>query len=155
MLVQAQTQFADIWYFPNGGYLSEYGYADSLAGMITDNITGSTADVAVYGLYQWHGAPATYHGPQTYGVAYYKLVTPTVSNSTGTATFDGVALETDYIITHGLGYTPTFVIIQATSADACDNSWISDITSSTFTITFQMNPTTGTDNLSFSWLAVR
>lgn len=78
-----------------------------------------------------------------------------LQGNTGSATVSGTALQTAYVITHSLGYTPTSISIQAKSANASVLSYISAITSTTFTITFISVPILGTNNISFYWVAYK
>lgn len=73
--------------------------------------------------------------------------------SFGTATVSGTILQTQYTITHGLGYTPSKVFIQPKSSNAAVPSWVDNITSTTFRVTFSSVPVIGTNNISFDWQA--
>lgn len=73
----------------------------------------------------------------------------------GTATVSGTLLQTQYTITHGLSYTPSSVFIQAKSSNASALSFVDNITSTTFRITFLSVPIIGTNNISFNWISYR
>lgn len=78
-----------------------------------------------------------------------------VQATLGTSTFSGITLTTQYTITHGLGFTPSSVFMQPKSANASALSYVDNITSTTFRITFLAIPILGTNNISFSWIAYR
>lgn len=78
-----------------------------------------------------------------------------VAAKRGTATISGTLLQTQYTITHALGYTPTMIFIQPKSANAAALSWVDNITSTTFRITFLSVPIIGTNNISFNWIAYK
>lgn len=81
---------------------------------------------------------------------------PTIIQGTkGTSTFSGISLQTSYVITHGLGWTPSSVFVQPTSLNAAVLSYVSAITSTNFTITFISAPVIGTNNISFYWVAYK
>lgn len=73
----------------------------------------------------------------------------------GSSTVSGTLLQTAYVITHGLSYTPSSVYIQPKSANAAALSWVTNITSTNFTITFLSVPILGTNNISFNWVAYK
>lgn len=73
----------------------------------------------------------------------------------GTVAFNGVLLQTAYVVTHGLPFAPSQVYIQAMSANAAQLSWVSNITATSFTINFLAVPVVGTNNLVFNWLAIK
>lgn len=73
----------------------------------------------------------------------------------GSATVSGTLLQTAYVITHGLSYTPTAVFIQPKSANASALSYVSNITSTQFTVNFLSVPIIGTNNISFNWVAYK
>lgn len=75
----------------------------------------------------------------------------------GSATFSGGALQTAYNISYGqtLPFTPTLIIVQPYSANAAVPSWISNVTTTGFTINFASVPILGTNNLSIGWLIIK
>lgn len=73
----------------------------------------------------------------------------------GTATFSGTALQTSYTITHGFGFTPTSLWIQAKSTNASVNSYTGNYTSTTFDVKFNSVPFLGTNNLSIDYWGVK
>lgn len=73
----------------------------------------------------------------------------------GNCIFSGITLTTSYTITHGLGFTPSAILIMPTSSNAAAISYVSAITSTTFTITFLTIPILGTNNISFTYLALQ
>lgn len=75
--------------------------------------------------------------------------------NTGSSTMSGTLLQTSYIVPHGLNYTPSQVYVQPKSANAAALSWVTNITSTNFTITFLSVPILGTNNISFNWVAYK
>lgn len=75
----------------------------------------------------------------------------------GTYTFSGITLQTAYTVSYGsaLPYTPVQIIIQPMSANAAALSYISNITNTGFTVNFITAPVIGTNNITFSWLAIK
>lgn len=78
-----------------------------------------------------------------------------VAATLGSSTFNGVTLTTQYTITHSLGFTPSKIFIQPKSTNASALSYVDNITSTTFRITFLTIPVIGTNNISFDWVAYR
>lgn len=149
----AQKDHEQCRYVINGGYpFDGYGYPDTLMAICVFHPTDTTISAFVITPDQTQIIFTIPSSPQPYGTPY---IIPGVSLLSGSVTFDGLALTKDYVIPHGLGFTPSAIHIQPTSDDSSDNSWISAIDGTDFTITFQMNPPTGSDNLSFSWVAYR
>lgn len=74
--------------------------------------------------------------------------------TTGKDTISGVAAMTSYVVAHNYGYVPV-ITLTARSADAAADHYISDIDSTTFTITFINQPPVGTDNIIFDWVATK
>jgi hypothetical protein len=73
----------------------------------------------------------------------------------GSWTGSGTIGQTVYTITHGLGYTPSSVFIQAQSTAAAEKSFVTNITSTTFQVTFLTIPLLGTNNINLKWYALR
>lgn len=73
----------------------------------------------------------------------------------GTSTFSGLTLVTTYTVSHGLGYTPSQIILQPRSANAAALNWTSNYTSTTFRVNFLTIPVIGTNNITFDWLALK
>jgi hypothetical protein len=80
---------------------------------------------------------------------------PNSNTIKGTSTFSAVTLQSAYVISHGLPFTPLQVFIQAKTANAAVPSWVSNINSTSFTVNFSSVPLLGTLNLTFDWLAVK
>lgn len=78
-----------------------------------------------------------------------------VVGNRGSVSVSGALLQTQYTITHSLGYTPTMVFIQPKSTNAAVPSWVDNITSTTFRVTFASVPVIGTNNISFNWIAYK
>lgn len=74
--------------------------------------------------------------------------------TTGKDSISGVAAMTSYVVAHNYGYVPV-ITLTARSADAAADHYISDIDSTTFTITFINQPPVGTDNIIFDWVATK
>lgn len=75
--------------------------------------------------------------------------------ASGSQVLSGNALQTAYVINHGLGVVPTKVFIQATTANAAVISWVSNKTTTSFTVNFASVPVVGTSNLGIDWLAMK
>lgn len=75
--------------------------------------------------------------------------------SKGSATVSGTLLQTQYTISYSPGFTPSAVTIQPKSANAAALSWIDNVTSSSFRVTFISVPVLGTNNISFYWFAYK
>lgn len=73
----------------------------------------------------------------------------------GSWTGSGTIGQTTYTITHGLGYTPSSVFIQAQSTAAAEKSYVTNITATTFQIVFLTIPLLGTNNINLRWYAIR
>lgn len=81
---------------------------------------------------------------------------PTIIQGTkGTATISGVSLQTAYVITHGLSYTPSQVYIQSTTLAGAALNYITAINGTTFTVNFAIAPSIGTNNIMFYWTAYK
>lgn len=81
---------------------------------------------------------------------------PTIIQGTkGTSTISGVSLQTAYVITHGLSYTPSQIYIQSTTLAGAALNYVSTITGTTFTVNFAVAPSIGTNNISFYWTAYK
>lgn len=81
-----------------------------------------------------------------------------VSNSNvtkGSSVFNGELLKTAYVVTHNLGFVPAQVYIQPTSAGAAVISWVSNRTSTTFTVNFLNVLNVGVNNITFDWLVIK
>lgn len=104
--------------------------------------------------------PQTFLGGPAASLSAYPLVhgtdtdaptdahhTPPASD-TDTQSGDGTA--TVFTIAHSLGSTPTAVSVQAESADAMGDFYVSNKTSTAVDITYASAPASGTSNLSWS-----
>lgn len=81
---------------------------------------------------------------------------PTIIQGTkGTSTISGVSLQTAYVITHGLSYTPSQIYIQSTTLAGAALNYVTTITGTTFTVNFAVAPSIGTNNISFYWTAYK
>jgi hypothetical protein len=80
----------------------------------------------------------------------FKLI-PSIGRDTISTTF-GIY---SYNISHGQAFTPDHVFLQARSADAAAECWVSAITSTYFTVTFINTPPTDTNNVIFDWTAYK
>jgi len=70
----------------------------------------------------------------------------------GTATKSGDATATTFTIPHGLGSTPGFYTVQATSADG-DSDYYLTIDATNITVNYSFPPPSGTSNLTYVWRA--
>lgn len=76
----------------------------------------------------------------------------------GTATFSGVTLQTSYTVSYqggSLPFVPAQVFIQPRSANAAALSYITNITTSGFTVNFLTVPVIGTNNIVFDYLVLK
>lgn len=81
---------------------------------------------------------------------------PTIIQGTkGTSTISGVSLQTAYVITHGLSYTPSQIYIQSTTLAGAALNYITAVGATTFTVNFAVAPSIGTNNISFYWTAYK
>lgn len=133
----------------------------------TDNVIVNVSGLVTMndkngGLYQWDAtSTATDDGilvikvnNVTTGRWIKKLNENTIK---GTKTISSLALTTAYPITYDapLPSIPAMIIIQATSANAAVPSWVSNVTTTGFTVNFATVPVLGTLNLSFSYLIIK
>ena len=80
----------------------------------------------------------------------------------GSVTFSSLSLQTSYNVKYIIGgvetvlpFVPTQVYVQARTPQAAVPSWISNITSSGFTINFSTVPLLGTLNLTVDFLVIK
>ena len=76
------------------------------------------------------------------------------STAYGASTQSGTGLATSYTISHGLGSTPTWFIVNAASSDAQNIAYVI-ANSTTITIYYNLAPPSGTNNLVFNWRAIK
>lgn len=74
-----------------------------------------------------------------------------------TVTFSGITLQTSYNVSFGstLPFIPAMIIVQPYSANAAALSWISNISTTGFTINFITVPVLGTNNITFSYCVIK
>lgn len=74
----------------------------------------------------------------------------------GRQVFSGL-LQTAYPISFGqtLPVTPALIIVQAYSLNASVPTWISNVTTTGFTLNFNALPVIGTNNLDVGWLVIK
>jgi hypothetical protein len=70
---------------------------------------------------------------------------------TGSFLFSGDSINKEFVIPHGLGITPAYYNIVATSADAGDFSYINADANFLY-IHYKIAPNAGSNNLSWNWL---
>lgn len=75
----------------------------------------------------------------------------------GGQVLSGTVLQTAYPITYGqtLPFTPAMIIVQAYSANAAVPSWVSNVTTTGFTVNFASIPIVGTNNLSITYIIIK
>lgn len=75
----------------------------------------------------------------------------------GIRTVSGLALQTAYNITYDtvLPAIPAMIIIQPYSANAAVPSWVSNVTTTGFTVNFASVPILGTNNITFTYLIIK
>lgn len=79
-------------------------------------------------------------------------VTGGINTSSGSATQSGNASTTVFNIPHGLTTTPSNVVIEPNSVDALgDFTWTVNATN--IVLTYQVAPPSGTNNLTWNWIA--
>lgn len=89
---------------------------------------------------------------ETFNQVAQKLYNYTLGVSKGgSSTFSGDNTETSFVVTHGFGKVPEQVSVTLTSAINI-NYYISNRTTTTFTVTFFSAVPTGVNNLSFDWI---
>lgn len=74
-----------------------------------------------------------------------------LSGKQGQSTFSGNASATAFVVTHGLGKTPTNVQVTPTTAVASALHAVTARTTTTFTITYAAAPAAATDNIKVDW----
>jgi hypothetical protein len=75
----------------------------------------------------------------------------------GSSTLSGVALQTAYTVSFGqtFPFTPLTIVVNPRSANAAVPSWISNITTTGFTINFASIPVVGTNNIAIDWIVIK
>lgn len=77
-----------------------------------------------------------------------------LEGKTGTYTGNGTGAATTFLVTHGLGRTPTQVILTGGTQAASAVNWVTNKTGTQFTINFAVAPATATGNVVFDYLVV-
>lgn len=75
-----------------------------------------------------------------------------VVDKSGSATFNGVALQTTFTVSHSAGFTPSQVFITPSNATTSILYYVDNKTVTTFDVHFLTAPTVGTNNVKFDWL---
>lgn len=75
----------------------------------------------------------------------------------GSSVFSSVSLQTAYNISFGttFPFIPAMVLVQAYSPNAGVSSWVSNVTTTGFTVNFASVPLLGTLNLTVYWLVIK
>lgn len=75
----------------------------------------------------------------------------------GSVVMSGVALQTAYPITFttALPFIPSMVVIQPTSINAAALSWVSNKSTTGFTVNFLSVPILGTNNITFDYIVIK
>lgn len=75
----------------------------------------------------------------------------------GSATLSGLVLQAAYPISFGqtLPNIPAIIIVQAYSANAAVPSWVSNVTTTGFTVNFASVPILGTNNIQISYVIIK
>lgn len=112
------------------------------------------------GIYYWNGTSTTADDGFTVvavtGVTTGRWVRmPNANTVKGEVTFSATVLNSTYVVNHGLPFTPLQIYVQPKSANAAVPSWVSNITSTSFTVNFASVPILGTNNISIFWLAIK
>jgi len=82
-----------------------------------------------------------------------KLASDQMPFTVGLSEQDGTGFKFNFDVNHGLGRTPTVVLITARSNDAASSLWVSAMDGTKFAITFVIAPPGGTGNVKYFWLA--
>jgi len=112
------------------------------------------------GIYMWDDlSTATDDGLSVIKVASVTtgrwLKMPNSNTIKGNVTFSAAVLQTAYVVNHGLSFAPNQIYIQARSANAAVPSWVSNITSTSFTVNFASVPILGTNNITIDYLIIK
>jgi len=112
------------------------------------------------GIYMWDDlSTATDDGLSVIKVASVTtgrwLKMPNSNTIKGNVTFSSAVLQTAYVVNHGLSFAPNQIYIQARSANAAVPSWVSNITSTSFTVNFASVPILGTNNITIDYLIIK
>lgn len=75
----------------------------------------------------------------------------------GSVIFNGTALQTAYPVTFqsALPFTPSAIFIQPTSINAAALSWVSNKSTTGFTVNFLSVPVLGTNNITFDYIVIK
>lgn len=75
----------------------------------------------------------------------------------GGQVLSGNVLQTAYNISYGqtLPFTPAMILVQAYSANAAVPSWVTNVTTTGFTVNFSSVPILGTSNLDIRYLIIK
>lgn len=141
--------------------------ADLRATAGTDNVIVNVSGLSAMndkngGLYQWDATSVAADD----GILVIKVANVTTgrwlkklneNTIKGSKTISSLALTTAYPITYDapLPAVPAMIIIQATSANAAVPSWVSNVTTTGFTVNFATVPVIGTNNISFTYLIIK
>lgn len=91
----------------------------------------------------------------------FTVSTPTalpgsLQGDTGSASLTAVALQTSYVVNHGLSYSPSMVSITPTNLNTCIPLYVTNKNSTSFTVVFLSVPTVlGLNTINFDWAAFR
>lgn len=75
----------------------------------------------------------------------------------GSVIFNGTALQTAYPVTFqtALPFVPSAIFIQPTSTNAAALSWVSNKSTTGFTVNFLSVPILGTSNITFDYIVIK
>lgn len=94
--------------------------------------------------------------PSLAELAYVKGVTSAIQTqfgTKGTYAANGDGILTTFTVTHGYTGTPTNVQVTPAGVDSAIPLFVSNITGTTFDVTFTSAPIVGTNNVTFYWTA--
>lgn len=77
---------------------------------------------------------------------------PIYSHNSGTATFSGDGITTQFTITHGLVSTPNKVLVTPMSADASGDFYVT-VDATNIYVNYKTAPPSGTNNIKLTWYA--
>jgi len=141
--------------------------ADLRAQAGTDNVIVTLSGLTAMndkngGTYQWDAANVSADD----GVLIIKVANVTTGRwikklndnvIKGSVIFNGTLLQTAYPVTftNALPYVPASVFIQPTSTNAAALSWISNKSTTGFTVNFLSVPVIGTSNITFDYIVIK
>lgn len=138
------------------GVINTLGYFDANGGAVK-SLTAITASRALKS--NASGLPVAFDTatePSLTELSYVKGVTSSIQAQIGTKGLyaaNGDGILTTFTVTHGFTGTPTNVQVTPAGVDSAIPLFVSNITGTTFDVTFTSAPIVGTNNVTFYWTA--